>query len=266
MRKTKYILLLLAVLLCLTGCNNDTEQTTTESTTPTETSLSIMERDQLEYKFQGEPRCVIRTAEATYKDSEGNILSSAEMDDIYIYGEGCEAIAEAVEGYFEFDLLNGSLFAKTIDQWRQTSNTRKLTCMRMDDAVVSVRTKARFYGGGGFSMIEGTTFDAESCEILELDDIIKDMEGFRKKVDEVLPGLVAEKVVWFEGYETPEALAEYTEYYRKDIPEWTAWFLSEEGIIFGFEEGLFTASAAGCLEVTIPYDDIKEYMVEKYVP
>ncbi|MCD8330880.1 MAG: RsiV family protein, partial [Lachnospiraceae bacterium] len=111
------------------------------------------------------------------------------------------------------------------------------------------------HGDSGYTTVN---FNAESGEILTLNDILEDADGFQEAAQtyivEKLGGEYADEL--FEGYEeTVSSL-------------WDAepvWYLNAEGITFVFNPYEIGPYAMGTVRVTCPYENISDYMKEDYV-
>lgn len=183
---------------------------------------------------------------------------------VKINGEGYGVVGRAVEDWFE---ENGQkcedIVQELEEQLIKEGEPYRIgvfldaICTRMDSSIVSFQ----LYYSGTLTETEwesysfGGNFRVADGQMLELSDILTDEEGFQVKAKEYLRWYLRRN---YEGrlYENYE---EYIEDYcfNSGSPEWC---LDAEGIRFMFPPRILAADAVGGIEVTIPYQEVAEYM------
>lgn len=213
-----------------------------------------------EEEFTGEKRIEMRHIEATYKVEERTLWYSADFP--VVYGEGMEKVAESIEE--EFSNLDIKKRLEDMDASFYWGEHIRLDVTRLDDSVVSINENVRVsFETMGMSVQEGYTFSVKTGKRLELDDLLKDSKGFYNVID----SLIMEYIPFY----YPEILLKHPAYedrYKSnytDMERYPNWHLNEKGIAFSFEEGQFLAEYIGIMEVTVPYDDVAEYLKEEYL-
>ncbi len=215
-----------------------------------------------EGRFEGPPGYEEYTIQCEYKSKSSKHVCTYLMNVLKFKGRGYEKVAASVDKKFLpnnlFESIDGIYSAETNCLYES-----ELECTRMDDEIVSIKSKVRFSTYGGFSTQEGTTFSVKSGEILEIDDLLKDKKGFHSVIDslivEQLPLTYPEISLECSNY-----VKIYKERYtdKKVLPQW---HLENSGIAFSFEEMDFLSHSYGCLMVIVPYEKVAEYMKPEFV-
>lgn len=186
---------------------------------------------------------------------------------IRINGDGYDVVGRVVEDWFEENgqkcedivrELDEQLYADANDGMPyKISVFLDAVCTRMDSSIVSFQlhysgtlteTERESYSFGG-------NFRVDDGQMLELSDILTDEKGFKVKAKEYL--------LWYlQEYYTGRLYLNYEEYienycFNGGSPEWC---LDAEGIRFMFPPRILAADAVGEIEVTIPYQEVAEYM------
>lgn len=157
--------------------------------------------------------------------------------------------AEEDESYTDTDYYRYSIF-------------REIEASRMDRHVISLIELHGDYTGGahGNYGFTGYTFDAQSGTILDISDILKDTEGFKKtSVDYITKYLKEEyQDELFSEYEgTVEEI-----WTRDEGPDW---YLDAAGITFIFNPYEIGPFAMGEVRVTLPYEEFSPFIKEEYM-
>lgn len=202
----------------------------------------------------------IRTVKAALTDEEGREVARCENDVVTVYGTEYELVGQAIEAEIPLKDMQGTL--EMLQQFgRGSKSVSRLECRRLDGKIISFKEKGHYYTGGSGLLSTGYTFSVEEGRRLELEDILADEEGFYEEIDALIKKALSEHpdITEFKvDYEK-----RYDELYTiKDrLP---GWLLSVDGMTFLFEQGDFLAMAFGCLEVTVPYEDIEKYIRKEY--
>ena len=122
--------------------------------------------------------------------------------------------------------------------------------VRFDHTVVSMYW-LKYYDLGGAhpsSVTEYHNFDTQTGKELELCDVVKDLPGFRKYVEEELSDQKEEKGL-FEDYEmTVDSLFAGTDGYGP-----LGWCITKTGVCIHFDQYVIASYAAGAVEVEVPF-------------
>ena len=202
----------------------------------------------------------IRTMKAVQTDETGVEIARCENDVVTVYGTEYELVGQANEAEFPLRDMQGTL--ELLQQFGNGSKSVSwLECRRLDGTIISFKENGHYYTGGSGLLSAGYTFSVEEGKLLELEDILEDKEGFYGEINAFIKEALSEHpdiVEYQVDYEK-----RYDELYTvKDrLP---GWLLSADGMTFLFEQGDFLAMAFGCLEVTVPYEDIEKYIRKEY--
>lgn len=218
------------------------------------------------------------TSETTYRNwysEDGEQwLMQAECDSIQVQGEGCDLLCEAVNLWNEEQTASfwesceelAEEAAESIGEVETDPDSyyydsrREIEVTRADESVLSLTILSYSYVGGvhGDSGYTSVNFSAESGEILTLNDILEDADGFQETAQayivEKLGGEYGDEL--FEGYEETVASMWETE---------PVWYLDAEGITFIFNPYELGPYSMGTACVTCPYDEVGGYMKDNYV-
>ena len=219
-------------------------------------------------RFEGEHRLEEYTIQCEYKSKTGEEANTYvyTTDILKFAGEGYEKVAVAIDEYFSVDNLQEFLADKYSTETMAGQNeATQLECTRMDDAVISIKRLFRFYESGGFFIQDGRTFSVKTGKLLELDDLLKDKDGFYNIIDEFI---VAQLSVAYP--EIVEVCPDYKDIYKEnysgkdELPEW---HLESNGLAFSFKdlEFLSRGNAIPCMMVVVPYEQVSAYFKPEYV-
>ncbi|MCD7957164.1 MAG: DUF3298 and DUF4163 domain-containing protein [Lachnospiraceae bacterium] len=220
------------------------------------------------------PRVSIETAYRSWYSEDGEQwIMYAECGSVSADGEGYEALSEAVSEWNEeqaetFWSTCGELAEyaaedaayENLDADSYYYNARReMELTHVDENVLSLVIMEYAYTGGAHGNYGYTSvnFDVTTGEILELNDIMEDAEGFRSSAQayliEILESEYGEEL--FGGYEDTVAAMWDTE---------PTWYLSAEGITFVFDPYELGSYATGAISVTCPYAEVGTYMKAAY--
>lgn len=137
-----------------------------------------------------------------------------------------------------------------------------LTNPRADDKVLSLIYNSYSETGGahGFSSFDGANFDVETGELLSFEAIATDYDSFSNKVLTSIINEIevkAQEIYIFEGYEDTI----YSLWYDNT----TAWYMSDAGFVFIYSPYTLASYADGSIVVEVPYEDVDDYMDNKYL-
>ncbi|MCD8078118.1 MAG: RsiV family protein [Lachnospiraceae bacterium] len=260
-----------------------------ESSTPTQTEESSEEAvetegsmaDDSETSSSDDTTAAVTapqiTSETTYRNwysEDGEQwLMQAECDSIQVQGEDCDRLCEAVNLWNEEQTASFWESCEELAEEAAASigevetdpdsyyydSSREIEVTRADKSVLSLTILYYSYVGGihGDSGYTTVNFSTESGEILTLNDILEDADGFQEAAQTYIVEKLSEEHAdeLFEGYEETVAAM------------WEAepiWYLDAEGITFVFNPYEIGPYAMGTVCVTCPYDEVSGYMKEEY--
>lgn len=213
----------------------------------------------------------------------GNEVLNIQYDEISISGDGFEAVAQAVSEWNKQDIDQ----IEKLDDYAGYTHQfiSDVDCNRMDGSVISFRQ--RWNDQDGFIEYRGINFDVASGKRLTLADILIDEEGFIEKATEIAVAKLleipdAEKLP--EGYEIDVAY----EFRNGIVDLQNKWYLDACGIVYSYtnfedtvwhgylpshhedipegeeESAGVDSYLPGNITITIPYEDVAEYMKPEY--
>ncbi len=260
------IALVLTGTLVLSACARTEPQSSTD---PSDSDL----REQTARTL---PRIRIeRISVPRYMEDGETLLMYYETDNITLEGEGYEKAAQTVRE--KYHTTEEELFAQTedaleearefyddmydVDGWfaPYTSSATVAGVCRLDERVLSLRNLTSVYRGGAHddTGVWGDVIDLESGQSLALEDLAEDAPGFFDCLTEyVLERLDGRKEDLFE---------DYAPYVRENIKK-AGWYLDGEGIVIVYVPYEIGPYASGNIEVSVPYDEVAEYMKPEYLP
>lgn len=226
----------------------------------------------------------ILTIETTVRKhySDGEVLN-IQYDEISIFGDGFEAVAQAVSEWNKQDIEQIENLKDFVGYTNELSSV--VDCNRIDNSVISF--KQRWHEHDGFTYYRGINFDVASGKKLLLADILIDEEGFNKKaveiaVEKLLEIPDADKLP--SGYAVDVA----NDFTRGLLDSENKWHLDAYGIVYSYsnfedtfwhgylpnhhgdipeaddERTVVDSYLPGNITVTIPYEDVAEYMKPAY--
>ncbi|MCD8232712.1 MAG: DUF3298 and DUF4163 domain-containing protein [Clostridiales bacterium] len=208
-----------------------------------------------------------------YSDDEEYWLMQAECDSISVTGDGCDVLctavnqwnAEQTDSFWNYceDLSEdaaaciGDSIADPDSYFYESC--REIEVARVDESVLSLVIMNYDYLGGahGYDGYTAVSFDAVNGDILELEDILEDTDGFQEAAESYIIENLEENYSdeLFEGYE--DAVASM----------WDAepvWYLDAEGITFVFNAYELGPYSMGEAIVTCSYEEFGSYMKDSY--
>lgn len=208
-----------------------------------------------------------------YTEDGEVLLLEAVASKVEVLSEGFDALKAALAGQWKgLDGYDNEELEWAKDHYASMSKEEdsyfpsysvieNVAIYRMDSHVVSLCENFYEYTGGAHGMngISGSTFDVESGEKLQLNDILTDPQGFYDKALEYIIAQVEENY--------GEALfQDYEETIRTDTFGETpaSWYLDNTGIVIDYALYQIAPYAAGMPSVTLPYDEFAEYIKEDY--
>lgn len=230
----------------------------------------------------------ILTMETIYQERHcGSEVLSIRYDEIAVSGDGFEAVAQAVSEWNEEDIAQIKKLGDYAGDTHALSSD--VNCNRMDNSVISFRQ--RWHEQDGSTYYRGINFDAASGKKLALADILTDKEGFDKKAIEI----AVRKLSEIDKQSLGHAADVETEFTRGYVDLDNKWYLDAYGIVYiysNFEDTTWNgyqpshrgdmsepgediseeddesiaviSRLPGNITVTIPYEDVAEYMKPEY--
>lgn len=202
----------------------------------------------------------IRTVKSVMTDEQGREVVRCENDIVTVFGAEYEGVGQAIETQFLVQDTQGTL--EMLQQFGTGScMVSQLECRRLDGKIISFKEDGHYYTGGSGLFSAGYTFSVEEGRLLELEDILVNKECFYGEIATLIKKTLSEHP------DIVECRVDYEKEYDKlytlkdRLP---GWLLSADGVTFLFEQGDFLGMAFGCIEVTVPYEDVEEYIREEY--
>ncbi|MCH5257561.1 MAG: hypothetical protein J1D87_09725 [Lachnospiraceae bacterium] len=297
------IMLLIISAVSLTGCNNTTDNETLSETVEvdlrqanepvefidsevTATDNFMEDKNVSMQPYQTAIPCSspILTIETSVREHfcDGEILN-IRYDEISISGDGFEAVAQAVSKWNKQDIEQIEKLKDYVGYTNELSSI--VDCNRIDNSVISF--KQRWHEYDGFTYYRGINFDVISGKKLLLADILVDEEGFNKKAIEIAVERLqkipdADKLP--SGYEDDVAY----DFTNGILDSKNKWYLDAYGIVYSYsnfedtiwhgyipnyhedipeaddERTVVNSYLPGNIAVTIPYEDVAEYIKPAY--
>lgn len=199
-----------------------------------------------------------------------------EYMEVSVSGQGYEKAAESVRRWSEEKVAQLQAQGDEYAQWAAEDEAiaeyfadsyfysmfNEIQVARADSQVISLLEMYSDYTGGahGNYGFIGTTFDAVSGEILELEDILKDDDGFRARAADAIKKELEEKY-------GEELFPDYADTVEKmwSVDGGPKWYLNGAGITFIFNPYEVGPYAMGEVRIMLPYLEFAEYMEASYV-
>lgn len=127
------------------------------------------------------------------------------------------------------------------------------------DGLLSIVFQDYQYSGGahGGTLQTGLTFDLATGKMLKLNDLTNTSSGYRAYINASIRQSIDNRIASGNLTEFPDAKF-------SDIGDDPAFFLSNTGIVFYFQQYEYFPYAAGIQEFTIPYSELKDMLGRAY--
>lgn len=265
----RLILLSLTVLLMVCGCGK--READIEDADQFE---GWVEENDAEFEEVSEaPQVVLETRKEAIRRESGQILVEGNIDTVKIAGEGYEMVAAAVA---DWTVQEEDSYAKMMEEYARSSEELvqqlgdygetlrgynvwySVENTRLDSRVVSFCSAHTGYQGGisPESDYAGVSFDAQTGEKLEWEDLLTDKEAFWSKAADYCWKQLKEKENaedWPGGEEINAG-----KWKEGDIE----WYLDAAGITIIFDP--YEISSDGMF-VSLPYEEFSEWIKPEYV-
>lgn len=265
--KEKMIALFLGICLFCTACAGNDEQKT-KIETPEKQEENIAEGNVPEVTYTDYSR------ELTEEES-GALLLQVEENFPQVILEGNAEAEELINRVFqqqhdrneiaiETNLKRAegdfsSRKAEEREQWNPCSYRYIYETMYRSPRILSMKaSQQEETGEEALQDVVAYTFYVPEGKLLKLSDVFSDEKGARTVVEEY----IREKVT---GEEYAEYLLEDYESYISDILTEDVFYLNDRGLVVICNAGLLTEPEAGVIEITVPYETLKDVINEKYV-
>lgn len=210
-----------------------------------------------------------------YSDDGEKLLYRAETSRVEVINEGFDALnasfarqwnglddergKEAKWAKEDYDAIED----KENDHFVSWGVTESVEINRVDRHVVSLCVHfSQFRGGAhGTYGTKGRTYDPASGRELQIEDILKDAEGFYEKAYKYITAQLDEK---YKGSISPNfAELVRTNTFFGESP--ASWYLNDKGIVIDYQLYQIAQYASGMQSVTLPYDAFAAYIKEEYL-
>lgn len=154
-----------------------------------------------------------------------------------------------------------SLKAEEREQWSAYSYSYTYETMYTSSKILSMKASQQEEMGAEQTLhdVVAYTFYVPEGKLLTLSDVFSDEKEARTIVEQY----IQEKVT---GEEYAGYLLEDYESYISDILTEDVFYLNEQGLVVICNADLLTEQEAGVIEITVPYEALKEVMNEQYLP
>ena len=183
------------------------------------------------------------------------------------YGDGpstgFNAMLEAAEDNFTYVIETG-----TEGIGMEYSESRKVRIERADSTLLSLVFTDSVYTGGAHGITDDRAyvFDTETGKRLRLDDLTQDYSAFENAVVDAMLALRETD----EGYNNtiPEGYVDPADYRSafSALLRQGSWYLGQDGLVLFSSLYELGPYASGIAEFTIPYEDLKTVMDERWFP
>ncbi len=282
------ISLMLACLLCLTGCNLEgqwqessesiseqenisQQENIMENTTESETTMEqVTEPEEVDVDWGTAPLLLAAEWKDNRYSESGVLLVEGTFESLEISGEGYEAVAESVKEWFR---QREESFTQTMDLYEEYaldaqenspaffgySNIVSCTATRADSSVISLKCGFSDYIGGahGNRVSMGVTFDSQTGEKISFWDLTDQKEEFARRTLEYCLEQIAEE------YEDM-LFADYEDTIRKAWELEPNWYLNGTGIVIEFSAYEVGPYAMGKASVVLQYEDFSDLLRPEY--
>jgi hypothetical protein len=268
-----FFILSLLLLSQLCGCktnlftklrDNDSNQPA-ESEKPAETAVA----DEIVTNFTN--------YKEDFKNDGGEVMLSFCAARANVSISGNSAAADVINSYLtsRYDLFyseTGGYVQSAEEMYKQikpeeTSNwnsymmARDMAAARSDSDVLSITYSDYYYLGGahGSTLCFAENYDASTGKLLTLSDLADDGQ---KLID-----FSVSYLVWLAAKPGFSDLFPWAdEEALKTVVADSYWFFSDEGLVFICNEYTIGPYAAGMTDLTIPYEDLKGVVSDKWIP
>ncbi|MBQ7943180.1 MAG: DUF3298 domain-containing protein [Lachnospiraceae bacterium] len=244
----------------------------------TQTAMQETEESTVVEEINAPEILITPIEEVWYTEDGTHVLLTATSSKAEVVNEGFDVLAQALNEWS--DLVYNEILAEAeeyaswaaehfalmeqAEAFQGYYTSMKLTPERIDDVIASFRALHSNYTGGahGNYGYTGYTFDVETGELLTLDRVIADDEGFQAAaIQRILEVLEAEPYASgvFSDYEATVRGA-----FAQD--GFLTWYLSQDGIVVTFDPYEVGPYAMGAVEIPLPYEEFKDFMAIKYRP
>lgn len=183
------------------------------------------------------------------------------LDELYYTGTG---VGDGVNALLEMALDNYSYSAETgAEVGLEFSSDRSVSVFRADSSAVSLVFTTMTYTGGahGNYFDVGYVYDAQTGELLTLDKLTSDFDGFSDFVLEYMLTLAKED----ETYASLDLIEDLRSALAMLIRE-GSWYFDENGMVFFSDVYELASYAEGIIRFTIPYAELENVLDEKWLP
>ncbi len=229
------------------------------------------ESEQIQTEEQTSPQsCPQIVFEAVNRDwwnaDKSDILVDASYQRIAVEGEGYEALAESLEGLSSMREENLIRFAengvatveKNLESGMYYYSFTRYASTRVDECVVSILENTYHTNGSTQSgnVCYGYTYDAKTGMILSWEEIVNDIDGFKRAATDTICGNLQ-----------LEYGAQLKEDYQTTVAGmWekvgtSKWYLDASGMTFIFQENEITEGTAFA---TISFNQLSEFIKPEY--
>ncbi|MDD6812610.1 MAG: DUF3298 and DUF4163 domain-containing protein [Lachnospiraceae bacterium] len=242
------------------------------NTSTTEQTAEDTTEDTCEFEQSDNIKIEMKTVENTEKDSDGTVLLVKSYTYPIVTIDGNEAAAEKInadiqtriDSYLADDSISG--YAKEDramrlddgdDSFMEYTEDLGFEATRSDSNVISFKTTYYSYAGGAHGNYgsTGINYNTHTGDVIAFSDLSKDAAQFRADTLAYNRKLASTEGYVERLYSPDVALGEELE---TTLYADNKWYLSTAGLTFISDPYALGPYAAGMIEFTIPYKDLKE--------
>lgn len=290
MKKKLAVLVMTAIILCMTGCGGqEKESLIVPQKIQEEQQTEPKETHKEENAAIAEPQGIPETLNAVYLDVtfeehwdncyEDAFLMNAKYNSINLQTTDYPALTEAVnqfnteyisvaQGYVDELKKNALSDYKEMpkEHWIGPYEFKsKMLLKRADDKVLAVEEQVYCYEGGihGVSFYDAYNFDVQTGERIALEDVITDMDSLA----DVLITEITEKYPdlgdWDEHF-WDDVFEEYITPTQEEYQPTFTWTLGYDGVTFYFSNYEIGSYADGVQRITLCYSEYPQILNDDY--
>ena len=176
------------------------------------------------------------------------------------YGTGYNNMLTLAEDNYLYQMESGAEYPNL-----EMSADRSAAILRNDGTVLSLLFNDYSYTGGahGLMVSRAYCFDVESGDVLTLDTVSVDPEGFASfltsfMLDEIQSDPELAERIYLEETELEPALSA--------LVREGSWYFDYDGMVFFSDDYEFSSHAAGPISFLVPYDAAAAYLYPRYIP
>lgn len=289
MKKKLAVLVMTAIILCMTGCGGqEKEPLIVPQKIQEEQQTESKEVDKEETAAIAEPQGTPETLNAVYLDVtfeehwdncyEDAFLMNAKYNSINLQTADYPALSEAVN-QFNTEYISvaqgyvDELKKNALSDYKEMSKEHwigpyefksKMLLKRADDEVLAVEEQIYSYEGGihGLSFYNTYNFDVQTGEWIALENVITDMDSLPDILETEIIGKYPDLEPWKEPL--ADIFRDYIAPMQEEYQPTFTWTLGYDGVTFYFSNYEIGSYVDGLQQVTICYSEYPQIFDDSY--